>query len=206
MRPRLFVETNFVNQIVLERDEPDIVRATAQIVRWAEEQSIELALPAFSLLEAEFTFRSGDKRRNRLWEELRREELELQRSPVTRPAATELARFRETYLLIGKDESARYDAMLESFLRNAVLIPLDAGILSEATKLKESRLNRADAVVFASCLKYFETHPSQGERRIFYTQNKGDFKEPHAARLQSHDVELVTDLRGCSARILETTV
>lgn len=202
MRPLLLVETNFVNGLVLERDGAEVAQAAQTVVRLAREGDIDLVLPAFSLMEAEFTFRSASKGRNRKVQEFLNDERELGRSLISQDAKREYEAFRVAYLEVSRRESARYDAFYTQAVESFTLAPLDQAVLAHAPDLVERfDVSLADAVVFASCLSYLEQRPADG-LRMFLTQDRQGFdKEGIREELRGRGAELILDPRAVLNRI-----
>jgi hypothetical protein len=202
LKPLLITETNFVCQLVLDRDGEEVSVAAQEILAYAEAGHIELRIPVFSLLESDFVFRSGRKRRNIRWKELEDEERELRRSPITITSASDLSRFRSSYVEIANTEYRRYEAVLDRLLTVKAITPLSQFTIQTALGIVQScGLGLADAVVLASSLAASQEVES-ATCRLFLTTNKHDFNTPSVKReLEREGLELLTDYRGCRARL-----
>jgi hypothetical protein len=73
----IIVETNFILEIALQQREVEQAEA---IVKLAEAEQIELAIPAFSFVEAHLNFAAQSKRRNDLHSRLISEMNQIARS------------------------------------------------------------------------------------------------------------------------------
>lgn len=202
MTPLVVVETNFVTQVLTRRDEADQAQAAVEIVRSADEGRLRLAIPAFSLLEAEFTLRQARKRRNGLASDLEREEKELRRSPISLTTANELGAFRASLTQIAQREGSAYFDLVDRFLNVGAIVPLDARTVQDALRSAPENLEFADAVVFQSVLGYLREARDDFAPRCFLNYNRADFWTPNIREvLRAHRCELFTDARAVLAAV-----
>ena len=203
MKPAVIVETNFVVQVVSRRGGQDQVAAVETILNRAKAGDLLLAIPAFSLMEAQFVLRQAEKRRNRLSNSLAAEETELRRSPTSMRAADELATFRSTLVTIQGEESVAYNDLLETFLNHGTLIGLDRDVIHDLTIYQHERpLSLTDNVVFHSVVRFLSTLGEERSPRLFLNYNKADFDHEDVREwLARFGVRLCTDARAVVAAL-----
>lgn len=168
---RIYAETNFVLELVLDQEEASDAQTIVDLARGGD---VELVLPAVALAEAYSTIhrRAGDRRT--LVERIDRELLQVGRSHSLAHEATSVRG-----LLVRASELVhrRYYEVREELLTCTALIPLDAAVLEEACAV-ESRngLIVPDATVLASVVSHLRSRGGTGS--IFMTKNSKDFDTP----------------------------
>ena len=205
MTPVVAAETNFVVQAFTRRDETEEAEAAEGLLRLAAEGRVVLAIPCFSLLEAEFTLRQARKRRNALAKGLEGEEKELRRSPLSTASAAELAAFRRSVVKIEQKESNAYYDTLNTLLEFGRPIPLDAATIRGALASPVERLDLADAIVLQSIIDYLHALDDLDSPRFFLNYNKSDFDNPDVrTTLERQRCTLHTDARALLAALRAT--
>jgi hypothetical protein len=146
-RPTVYVETNFVLEICFRRPEAE---AATEILGLAERKLVDLAIPAFCLVEARGPVQAELKRADRLTDELDAFSAQADRfrqSGLPSAPLTYAARLLETL------ESVEWPAFanaLTGVLSAARLIPLDHGSIRGSHIFASALgLDRWDAAVFA---------------------------------------------------------
>ena len=148
---RVYVETNFVLELVLEQEDH---AACESILRFAEDAAISLALPAFSLAEASSKLtRRHDWRRLTSDDKTGRELGQLRRSATfgeeTRHVEDSIQRLFAKSLQYDRDNLKRVNARL---LRVATILPLSADVIHQLSASPFDGLEVPDAMVLFSIL------------------------------------------------------
>jgi predicted nucleic acid-binding protein len=192
---RVYAETNFVLELVLEQGE---LSDSQELIDLARRGDIELVLPAVALFEAYSTIHRRAGERRELTERVDRELVQVGRSLTM---ASEAASVRG--LLVRASDLVRrsYDDVRDALLTHARWVPLDAGVLSEA-RAAESRhgLSVPDAIVLASMITDLR---SRGRSScLFVTKNSKDFGTPDVrADLDALGCDLVFKVAAALARV-----
>ena len=190
---RIYVETNFILELILEQAQLDDAE---RLIELARAGSVELVLPALSLLEAYGTVHRRDAERRDL---LRRMENELLQVGRSRFMKEESARVREVLATATNWNSAQFQSVRARVLEHCRLLPLDAATHDAAGALEsEHDLSVPDALIFACILRDLEASPAIA---LFVTTNFKDFNVPSVtAALASAQCELVTKFSSACAR------
>lgn len=146
----VYVETNFLLELVRIQEEHD---ACNEILRLCEQGKITLLIPAFCMSEPHGTLARSRKRRTSLQEKMREAFEQLKR---TRGYASAEGSMREVQTLLvtsGEEERARLASMVDRLLEAAVVIALDANILSAASEFQPP-LTPQDAIVLSSVVAH----------------------------------------------------
>ena len=192
---RLYVETNFVLEMALLREEHG---ACEGLLALAEARKAALVLPAFSVGEAYEAWVRRTRQRIELSSRLHREIADLSRSKPYQASAEE---FRElTGLLIrsGNEERHRINEALSRILSFAELIPIEHGTIRGVQALQTHHLSPQDLIIYASVLSHLEQVGAAGEGLCgFITRNNRDFGREPAVRtgLASLGCRLFTSFR-----------
>lgn len=185
---RVYVETNFVLELVLEQKEHDACEALLQL---AETSALRLILPAFCLFEADYALKgkmkdwkgpSFDRFRGLLREAGRTR-------GITQQADQAQQLIEQLKTALTDNVERRLRATERRLLACATLLPLNQDILSYRDELAEGfDLEAADALVLASVLR----DPEFGSESAFFLNlNKKDFGDPALIeQLQTERCEL----------------
>ena len=164
----VYVESNFVLELVLRQEEREAARGMLAL---AEGGRIDLAIPAFSLMEPLTTIIDRNKHRAGLARRVNVELVQLRRSEGL---SAEVDRAKAAPLLLLEIGTRQLDA-LEGVIRrlsaNTRILPLDFPPLHLSFELQpEFDLEPGDAVVLASVLRDRELRVT--EASCFVTQDK----------------------------------
>lgn len=171
---RVYVETNFVLELVFEQEQLEACEAILQL---AEVEDIQLVLPAYSMVEASTVLRRREVERNHLMGQIHRELREVGRmhgyAKKVEPAQDNM---NKLLVKTVQQASDRFALVTKRLLQSSTILPLTAGEISEAPTLEASYdLSHPDAIVFASVLR----DPELGRTvSCFLNKNTKDFDDP----------------------------
>jgi len=176
----VYAESNFIVELAFLRGECESCEDLAKL---AEDNDIQLVLPAFcgGELYESMTRRSRD--RKALHDQLAAEIKELSRSsPYSN--IDETARALTAVLSqSASEEKGRLDDTLLRLIKISRLIPLTSDVLAHSIAYQDQfGLSPQDAIVFASVISDLETQ-NKDDQKLFVTQNKSDFLNPDAIEL-----------------------
>lgn len=194
---RIYCETNFVLEVVLEQTE---VNEAEALIELARTKKVELVFPALALFEAYSTVHRRRADRRALIQSVQQELGQVGRSLSM---AEEAAALRDTLVRATQLVTDRYDDVRARLLEVARWIPLDAAILTEAMNLERQGLTAPDAMVLASVL-----HDARRaeDRSLFINKNSKDFGTPEVVdMLADVGCEMLSSIRGARARALAMT-
>ncbi len=188
----VYVESNFVLELVRLQGEHE---ACAAILEGAERGDYRLILPAFSLAEPHWTLEHSRHQRRVLWDQLNNELRQLDR---TAAYSERLKGFRDltTLLIQSADEEAhRLDGAQARLLEVAEEIPLNAAVLTEASRVRaRTNLKSHDAIVYASILSHLARTAEETEC-VFLTRDT-DFDDPTlGSELEERGCKLLLSFR-----------
>jgi hypothetical protein len=180
---RVYAESNFVLELVLEQEERD---ACEQLLELAARKQIELALPAFSVIEPYQTInrRRTDNVPYRQW--LDRTQVQVARSASLATDAFILQSAKDLVIRADQVAQDRYREIRARLVSVARLLPIDAAVLAEASSLNaQLALELPDALVLACVLADGTARPT---RSVFANRNSKDFLTPDVrSRLKGID-------------------
>lgn len=178
---RVYAETNFVLEIVLEQGE---CGACEDLLALAERGEISLAIPAFGLVEPITTLRRRSGERSRVARELESHVREIGR---TLSLAADAASNDLAALLVRSAQRAedRYRSARERIMAIADVLPLGGDAIADAERLdRELDLTLSDALILASVLASVLGDDRLGrEPTWFANRNTKDFDEPRVVAL-----------------------
>jgi predicted nucleic acid-binding protein len=191
---RVYIETNFILELVLEQDEHD---ACDSLLNFASERKIQLVLPSFSLFETLYTMDGKMKAwEQKSYDELRNLLRETSRTRRLEPQATNaLTLLAELKTAATAEAEQRLKDVESRLLEHAEQLPLNRDILIEGRRLAgEFGLESADAMVLASVLADPQIGTSSS---LFLNRNTKDFDdESITALLREKSCELKGSFRG----------
>lgn len=182
---RLYVETNFVLEVALDQRER---MACDGVLAMAENDEIELAIPAYALVEPYETLIKRQKERQdfqqlsteRLTEIARSQDREADATRIRQSLADLLARS-------AVEERANLDGAVGRIVRCATVIPVTHEVLTRAAAMREELgLGPQDSVMLASIDSHLIHDPQDA---CFVTTDRSDFGTP--------DVEDLLGTKGC---------
>lgn len=166
----VLVETNFVLELVFARDN---FESCGQLIEMSGAASIDLRLPAYSMVEPNEAIIRRRKARGRAHDSFARELRELRRSTLFQQPASELIRLTELLIDVNEAEQQGLRTVLARLLKSASMIDLSAHVLARALPLQDALgISPQDAVVLASVLFAVEY---DGGPACFITTNSKDF-------------------------------
>lgn len=174
---RVYAETNFVLEIVLEQAE---CGACEELLNLAEQGTISLAIPAFGLVEPITTLRRRSGERSRVAREVESHVREIGR---TLSLAADAASNDLAALLVRSAQQAedRYRSARQRIMAIADVPPLEGAAILEAERIRvELDLTLSDALILASVLG--DARLGQ-EPTCFANRNTKDFDEPKVVAL-----------------------
>ena len=168
----VYVESNFVLELALERQQHESCR---QLLQFSSAGSVNLIVPAFSLAEPHDVLTGNDRTRRKLSNDLKTHLDELGRSEQYRQAPDAFRHLARTLFTAGEIERDGLQRTLRWILEDAQVIPLNSDILESAGDDFEGRLGlpAKDAIVLASVQSHLEeTLPDES---CFLNRNTKDF-------------------------------
>lgn len=171
---RVYVESNFTLEMALQQSG---VASCEALIDLAADEKIEVAIPAFSIMEPHSTIERRGRDRRTLHERLKTEFDQIARSKNFR---ADKGRNREVIglLIAATEQDERHLEQVRVRLETyAYIIPMDRRVLSEARSAqRDLGLDPHDAVVFASLAVDLEARPTDSS--CFVTTNSKDFGTP----------------------------
>ena len=196
---RVYVESNFVLEIVLEQEQH---QACEEILTLAESRAIELALPAFALVEPYESMVRDERDGKMLAQSLRATATQLQRTASIVADIPRLHDAGDLLVRAAQEAWTRFGNLRTRLLDAAHLLPLDAATIRDASQLiAEFGLGLPDAVMLACVLADARTHPSSS---VFLNRNTKDFDTDVKERLAQVDCFLLWSFNGGLQRIRHT--
>jgi predicted nucleic acid-binding protein len=194
---RVYAESNFVLEVIREQEQH---AACEELMRLAASKSIELVLPAYSLLEPHDTLVRYEREGKLLGEKLRASATQLKRTASIGDDALLLRDAENLLIRATQQASNRFVDVRTRLLDTARLVAIDEPVLREASKLcAEHELVLPDALMLASVLADAAERPSPS---IFLNRNTKDFDDPDIrARLAQVDCTLIGSFHGGLDRV-----
>jgi predicted nucleic acid-binding protein len=181
----IYVETNFVLELASMQEQHE---SCEKIIGLCEAGSATLVLPAFCIAESYETLIRRVNRRTQIANALAGELRQLSRS---KPYKDEIDAFQSITGLLARssqEEDQRLIAVLERVLKIADIIPLEAGIVLNATQYRVTyKFEPQDSIVYSSVLHHLAS--AGGIESCFINRNRRDFDDP--------DIEESLANQGC---------
>ncbi len=183
----VYVETNFVLELAYLRPTSD---SCQRLLNLAGDGKISLVVPAFSLLEARFAWRSTVRHRNKLHSDVHAELGELSRSQPLTDIVSQSQAFVSALIDTAEQDRARLESAVDALLQLATVLPTEQSVVTPAYAAElVYDLSPQDSVVYMTILKHAELN--QGPK-LFVTQNAKDFRLPMmVAELTRHGCKLL---------------
>ncbi|MEO7331066.1 MAG: hypothetical protein ABI193_20995 [Minicystis sp.] len=193
---RVYVESNFVLEIVLEQEQ---YQACEEILTLAESKAVELALPAFALVEPYESMVRDERDGKRLAQSLRASATQLQRTASIVADVPRLHDAGDLLVRAAQEAWTRFNDLRMRLLDAAHLLSLDAAAIRDASQLiAEFGLGLPDAVMLASVLADAQAQPSPS---VFINRNAKDFDNDVKARLAQVNCLLLWSFKGGLQRV-----
>lgn len=194
---RIYAETNFFLEVVFEQEEH---LACEELMRLAAQGTVELAFPAFALLEPYETLIRRKKDGKGLHDSLLKQVQQLKRTASLAGEAEQLKESSHLLLRAADAAERRFQATHDRVVEVAHMVATDDHVLREAPKLgARFDLDLPDAVMLASVLKDATDRPAPC---LFLNRNSKDFAQPDIiAELRNAGCELLPSFQGGIERI-----
>jgi predicted nucleic acid-binding protein len=193
---RVYVESNFVLESVLEQEQH---QACEEILTLAASRTIELALPAFALIEPYESMMRDERDGKLLAQSLRASATQLQRTASIAADVPRLHDAGDILVRAAQEAWTRYHNFRTRLLGAAHLLPIDATTIREASQLTATfGLGLPDAVMLASVLADAGAQPSPS---VFMNRNTKDFDNDVKARLAQVNCHLLWSFDGGLQRV-----
>jgi predicted nucleic acid-binding protein len=182
----LYVESNFVLELALGQEE---LASAERLLAAAENRTITLALPSFSLSEPFVRVSRGIRDRGRLLSQMSSQVIQLARSAPHQPEVDVLLTIPDLFATIDRREKDRLVNTLSRILACAKVIELDSASFQSAMDYRTRYgLEVEDAIVLAAVVSDLQSRPGGGQH-LFANRNRRDFD----------DIELAAELSrlGC---------
>ena len=189
----VYVETNYILEIAFQQDQYNSCEA---ILDLAQENAIQVIIPAFSFAEPfDVIYRNGKSRRelsNRLITEIK----QLARSEKYRKYKESIDSLSGLLIQSQEEELMRFISIYNRLLACAQLIDTDALVLKTAMDLyRRLSLHLQDSIVLASILQHLEQ--TKPEVSCFLNKNEKDFDNPNIANiLEAHGCRTIFSFTG----------
>lgn len=175
----VYVESNFVLEHALEQEQCE---SCEQLIALASAGGVQLIIPAFSLAEPSLALAGKEKTRQRLGHDLQAHLSDLGRSRSYREIPGNFSELAS--VLIGSAERERRGLAhtIDTMLRSAHLIPLDAEVFFQAAGIQVGqKMSTQDSIVLASVVSHLtKTKPAES---CFLNRNTKDFDDPNIREL-----------------------
>jgi predicted nucleic acid-binding protein len=197
-RVKIYAETNFVLELVLEQSEEP---PASELIRLAGERRVELVLPTLAPFEAFSTIYRRGRERADLVGAIDRELAQVGRMLSL---AEEASRVRGVLASASQLVTERYSSVRQILLQTARWIPLTPETLARGAVIeREHGLATPDAIVLASVL---EDAAATNEPGLFVTKDSKDFDDPDIrAALEAVGCEPLFSITAALQRVLRST-
>lgn len=170
----IYVETNFILEIAFLQQDHERCQ---QIIDWASDDLLSLALPAFCIGEPYGTWTRRAKRRRRMLEQFNREMREMARSEPYAALRSHSNDVTQALVQSIEQEKSRLDQLLGDLMDVVELITLDETVFRAALHYQDAPgLPPQDALVYASVISHLRSNDA--EQRYFLNKNADDFANP----------------------------
>lgn len=188
---RVYVETNFLLEVVLEQEE---VTHAERLLELAGSAAVELVVPAVCALEARQTIHRRDREQRDLLDRVDRELVQLARSQSVARAASEM---RGVFVAATGSIRKREDELLRRLSLVGRWAALDGSAITAA--MSSEGLLLPDAMVLASVVQDAGSRVCEA---VFATKNSKDFGQPAVRRkLREVGCELVFSFADALAKV-----
>jgi predicted nucleic acid-binding protein len=174
----VFVETNFVLELVREQQEAPACR---KLVGLASAKSIRLFLPAYSFIEPHETLTRRERDRAALRRQLSGELAELARSERLAERASASQEIVKLLIESSEYEATQMERVKQRLWSVSEVLPLDLKVLRIAAECQaDYNLSAQDAIVYASIRTQLEL--DHAAVSCFISRDSHDFNEPDLSR------------------------
>lgn len=181
---RAYVESNFVLELALEREEAESCR---NILNLCESGRLDVVIPTVALAEPFYALVGRAKTRTRVAEDLRLQLREVARGPMTAGETQALAGAAAILIRSLDKERSGLRTALYRIAACAGIIPLNRETIRRAVALEQRPgLPAPDALVLASVALHLEESPAAS---VFLNRDRKDYLDP--------DIEAILSSHGC---------
>ena len=181
----VYVESNFVLELTLLQEQHE---SCEKIIELCEASKVNLILPAYTLVEPYETIVRYAKKRTQISKDLVTEVKQLSRSKPYQEEIEALQKINGFLVRSQEEEKTRLRSTIDRLLAVTEIIPLDAQILSSASKYQLAHdLSPQDSIVYASVVQHLSN--SDSSVKCFLNRNSKDFDDP--------DIEDALNKYGC---------
>lgn len=168
----VYVESNFVLELVLEQEESP---ACEELLVLAERREVRLVVPAFALIEPQWTVHRRTSERRELGRLVETTHRQLRRNTRLGPQSQRLSGELDMLLTsYEQQEEVLVRRTRDRLIAHADVLPTDGPLLREVeTVARAHDLGYFDAIMFASVLLDLVQH--RAERNVFINKNTADF-------------------------------
>jgi predicted nucleic acid-binding protein len=186
----LYVESNFILEIVFQQEQADSAEALLQL---GEERKIEIAFPTFSLIEPYWTIKHRGEQREGLCEELNRELNQLRRSESHKDLVLNLESARKTMLELERHNLSSLKSTTLRVLSIGKAIEIGQEVFAGAL-VHQSRygLSLLDAVVYSAVANDLARRGDPSPKCFVSKDNKAFFDPGIIAELSSHNCRYIS--------------
>jgi len=195
----VIVETNFIIELALEQAEAEQVES---IVEWAEEERINLAIPAFAFTEAYVNLALQSKRRNDFQNRLRAEIKQMSRSRAYAGLSQSPNSIIEALSSFDTEHHSKLAKVAQRLNAVAKLISVTDEVIEKIPERSDGLdLEIGDACICA-CVECY-ARDLKGAASYFVTKDK-DFEHARGL-LEAHRCRLITGFGAAFGAIRERT-
>lgn len=198
---KIYVESNFVLELAFRQEQH---ASCDKILSLCEENSIDLILPAYSLVEPIETLRRRQNKRRKIQRDLEKELTQITRSSSFAEQSDDLDRFTALLTQSAQEDMRNFELVRTHLLDLADVIDLDTQVLKDASRYeRDYRFPKQDAIVLSSVL----LHLSRREVRQSYFLNKNskDFDDKNVLeQLSNFNCELIAQFDDGYQLILDS--
>jgi predicted nucleic acid-binding protein len=168
----VFVESNFVLEIVLEQEDSQTAKT---ILSLAENQKINLTVPIFGLIEPSWTLNHREKERVELYRSLNEQSSQLRRSGLHHSLADVMKDIVAEMRAIENKELSSFEATLRRIIATGNLLDIDKTVFIQALNYQNQyKLSLQDAVILASVINDLRKQDLK-EPKCFISRDAGAF-------------------------------
>jgi predicted nucleic acid-binding protein len=194
----VYVESNFLLELILQQGQR--AEATA-LVEWARAKTIQLRVPAFSLVEPDWTLRKNATQREQAIQPLTAEQVQLSRSAHRRHLTGIIEELTGRLRELRMEDVRGYEQVLSEMLATTTVLDLTSNTVSESMRLRQQfGLQVQDAVVLATILA--DVALADRKEALLFVTRDSDFANPDiVAELAKCRCPVVTDFASAVEHI-----
>jgi hypothetical protein len=174
----VYVESNFILELVLEQEE---AQAVNEIVTMAESSQLELVFPIFALIESFNRIISNGEERKKLYnDQLNKQFGQLQRSELHKSFAPTFQSISNELLNIKNIEMRAIEAAMPRLIKVARSLDITSSIFEQAVqKYQKNIFKLGDALIYAAIINDLQLQ-SHNEPKYFLSRDIKAFGKENA--------------------------